>query len=350
MMSYRGKTKAFTLIELLVVIAIISLLIGILLPAIGRARQTAQSLVCGTTQRGIGQAVFQYTLDNRDFYPGVNTSGAGYRFFNPDNPPLGMEFNTTSSTPTSIWDWFSPALGDSLALSSNRAQRTAQIFNQYGCASANVFNDELYNNWIDIADFERVQSEQGFKQVSYLSPATFHYYSGSLSGNAAPLIDPTRGNIRYLTGFRDPATTPTNFRPRLTNVGTSPSSKIFSADGTRYVAPQGSGFILDFDIASNAQFYGSFGSQTPIRHQSPAYGRAAFGNTNLNVELSVRHNGSINAVYFDGHVASMTRERMYEDPNPWHPTGSVFTGTGATPESIEFMEEQQGNRSTATIY
>ncbi len=66
----RRKT-GFTLIELLVVISIIALLVGILLPALGAARATAQATKCLSNERQIGIGLLGYTVDNDSFYPPV---------------------------------------------------------------------------------------------------------------------------------------------------------------------------------------------------------------------------------------------------------------------------------------
>jgi prepilin-type N-terminal cleavage/methylation domain-containing protein/prepilin-type processing-associated H-X9-DG protein len=63
------KKRAFTLIELLVVIAIIALLVGILLPALGKARQSARQLKDSTQIRGITQSMVVWANNNSGEYP-----------------------------------------------------------------------------------------------------------------------------------------------------------------------------------------------------------------------------------------------------------------------------------------
>ncbi len=65
----RRDRRAFTLVELLVVIGIIALLVSILLPTLGRAREQARSVKCMAQLRGYGNFIQMYANQNRNWLP-----------------------------------------------------------------------------------------------------------------------------------------------------------------------------------------------------------------------------------------------------------------------------------------
>jgi prepilin-type N-terminal cleavage/methylation domain-containing protein/prepilin-type processing-associated H-X9-DG protein len=61
--------KGFTLIELLVVIAIIALLMGVLMPALNKVKESAKKVKCQAQQRQYGLAINMYAHDNSESLP-----------------------------------------------------------------------------------------------------------------------------------------------------------------------------------------------------------------------------------------------------------------------------------------
>lgn len=317
--------RAFTIVELLVVIAIIALLLSLLLPSLKGAREVARSIACQSMLRQLATGQMLYANDFREHLAGPSTSGLSGQFDRGES----YASNTTSETPTTTQDWISPTMGRSADLPPNRAERMFQIHEKFACAAAT--NDAILFNTSpapsDRSEFDALLARRPFRQISYMSPSSFHYFP---TAEAA-----IRRRVNFTTpyySFSTPVQVNENYIPRLSNVGFRPSHKVFVADGTRYFPVTG----IDVQINPNpTPAGGSFLDSGPIFHASRAYGRN-IESYPTNVELSFRHGGKdiMNAAYFDGHVGVIKSKEAYTDVSLWYPSGSRFTGGNATPESI----------------
>lgn len=102
----RSARRAFTLIELLTVIAIIGILAAIIIPVVGKVRQTASKATMTSNLRQIGVAVASFAADNRDSMPGRYVRGTDAGGWN-DSYSLGtgqnayMNYSGTGTEPRS---------------------------------------------------------------------------------------------------------------------------------------------------------------------------------------------------------------------------------------------------------
>ena len=71
------RSNGFTLIELLVVVAIIALLIAILLPALGKAKDRAKLTSCASHLHALMQGANIYSNEWNNYYPYMRGEGGG---------------------------------------------------------------------------------------------------------------------------------------------------------------------------------------------------------------------------------------------------------------------------------
>lgn len=71
-LSKNTQRRGFTLIELLVVVAIIALLIAILIPSLGRAREISRRSACAANLSGLAKSMLIYAEEYNGFLPNYN--------------------------------------------------------------------------------------------------------------------------------------------------------------------------------------------------------------------------------------------------------------------------------------
>ncbi|MFA6962191.1 MAG: type II secretion system protein [Opitutaceae bacterium] len=95
----RSRSSGFTLVELLAVIAIVGILTAIIIPVVGRSRETAQSSMCRGNLQQIAVATSLYVSDNKVFPYSTTTTGVNWRqtlrpYMSAGNPTNSDENNS----------------------------------------------------------------------------------------------------------------------------------------------------------------------------------------------------------------------------------------------------------------
>jgi prepilin-type N-terminal cleavage/methylation domain-containing protein/prepilin-type processing-associated H-X9-DG protein len=312
MKTRETRRDGFTLIELLVVISIIALLVGILLPALGAARKSAQKAVCLGHQRSIGQGMAVYGSNNDDWLAGPETSGGKIR-------SSGYNFRDSATEPTQNMDWVSPSLGDSLGLPVQREQRIVAILNDdLRCPS----NDDFFDTGVSFSPPAGLDIT-GVRYTSYSAVLAFHL------GNKNSKI--------FTIGSSEAATvdSPPGYSPKISDVGGA-SGKAYAMDGARYW--DSGNQTLTFNGFPFQRVGGNFMEYGPaIAHSNGPWVYDSNGApTEDSLRLGFRHTGSINVVYFDGHggtlsalEASPPTGSTLESLKPWAPKGSLVANGAA---------------------
>ncbi|HUO09289.1 MAG TPA: type II secretion system protein [Phycisphaerae bacterium] len=128
------STNGFTLIELLVVVAIIAVLIAILLPSLGKARDQAKRAACAANLHGMGLALMTYAAGNNDQMPqfgGLTALGRGGGAWMWDVP---IPWRDTMISPTQTYD-------PNTILSNQDQQKMANTRRLFYCPSNPTQND-----------------------------------------------------------------------------------------------------------------------------------------------------------------------------------------------------------------
>jgi len=211
MMRRQYKGRGFTLIELLVVIAIIALLIGILLPALGRARANAKTMKCATQVRQIHQAWVLWAQDYNNLYPNPNRVSNDTA-----NMKLGSNQAGNSSANVHSLMIYNNAYSPELTVCPSEANGNVQVMENYDYGTG---QDSLLEDWMqwdygfscDITGENDEPDREGVEGTSHVSYANMPLagvrmakeWADSLNSNYAILSD--RGPYNGEPDKTDPA-------------------------------------------------------------------------------------------------------------------------------------------------
>jgi prepilin-type N-terminal cleavage/methylation domain-containing protein/prepilin-type processing-associated H-X9-DG protein len=331
----RSHYHAFTLVELLVVIGIIALLVSMLLPALNKARASAQSVACLANLRTLGQGMQMYASEQKGAILGAGINNKHFLNTTPNSWALIPAFfspNLPIGGPIALADWCGP-MAEMLKIQVSNSPEAGKRWARYReigsflCPSSDgVLSMPFGTGFDDVGPGNQLGYATNFSML--LTTAT------ALPENRPGMSDHTR-----ISGGVGWPRIPKDYTPKITKVGKT-AEKIYMADAGKFHNPAVTNaptYNLNLAPTPNSpgRNSGPYTDYGPYINATAAYDRSvANGGPGTDGRVySFRHGKRtgglkmgayrLNVLYFDGHAENID-EATATNPARWLPTRTSF--------------------------